>query len=306
MSDFHGGYYARLAKPDLEALRRLGRTVLLGSDDVPEILDDPEQLSACTLSVTPAPNSDALLITLRGPFTAGRGEDCYWYQDEANHAFVRLLSQEAGVPGYAYSFENRVGVESLHVYQDGALVAEDSLAWDDAVSAGRAKDDWPLSRLGRALGLTREELEFDLPLMGAGIGIPLEGDGDLAPLAQELSALRAELKGKVPERPAPDEAAVLEQERHQAEEDEAWDREAAKRLRRSEERAKQVNTAVFSGCLAIPGGGGAALLIRLALGAGDGVIPWLTAICVIGLFVGSYALLRRWQKNAPGFGRHDL
>jgi hypothetical protein len=173
----HGGYLLRaesLAGLDLQAFARES----LEADGVP--------LAASALLVSFDSERRLVRLAYDGPHTYGPA-GAEWYR--SHHALARVLS--LALPGavHAYAFDPD-RFEAVTAYGSGAVVGGETLLYEEqdlevedlseaAFEAERQR--WPMGRLARLVGLSREEL-LRLPyaqgaLLSLQAAIPRPGPG---------------------------------------------------------------------------------------------------------------------------------
>lgn len=178
----HGGYLARLDEVDPSAIVRLARRALAW--------DGVESLADVSLLISVIPSRRVVRVAFDATFTYGR-RGAHWY--EHHQAFARLASREMGTVVHAYVFDvdemelvqsygggTAVGGERLLVEE--FEIPDDALI-DDDDDFERLKDAWPLGRLARIYGITRDEL-VRMPKYATSVLIDLD-----APSADDLERL---------------------------------------------------------------------------------------------------------------------
>lgn len=151
MVESHGGYLCRYEDIDAAALVSLARQA---------IADDGEAVSDIALALNVLADPGLVRFSWDAPFTYGR-RGARWYL--SRHAFARRLSQHLAVTVHTYVFDADE-LEQVVAWGNGRRVGGDSLRYDamelpeDDEAFVRAQSKWPLSHLGRVLGIDREEL----------------------------------------------------------------------------------------------------------------------------------------------------
>ncbi len=167
--DAHGGYLFRAATLDGLDLQGLGRLALEKDGQPPE---------AAGLFVSLDAERRLVRLAYDGPHTYGpAGAD--WYR--AHHALASALSLELEGTVHVYAFDPD-RFEAVIAYGGGAVVGgetvlyeEQDLELEDLSEADfdALREHWPMGRLARLLGLSREEL-LRLPY-AEGALLPLQG-----------------------------------------------------------------------------------------------------------------------------------
>lgn len=178
----HGGYLARLDEIDPSGIVRLARRAL--------DWDGVESLSDVSLLISVIPSRRVIRVAFDATFTYGR-RGARWY--EHHQAFARLASREMGTVVHAYVFDVDE-MELVQSYGDGAAVGgeklevadfevPDDVLLEDDDDFERLKDAWPLGRLARIYGITRDEL-VRMPKFATSVLIDLD-----APSGDDLERL---------------------------------------------------------------------------------------------------------------------
>jgi len=180
--DAHGGYLLRAEGLGGVPLQRLGRTALQADGQ-------PAEAAALLVSVDSA--RKLVRLAYDGPHTYGPA-GAQWYREHQALAAALSSAFEATVHAYAFDPDR---FEAVTAYGAGAPVGGETLVYEERdldvedlsdEEFERLRDSWPMGRLARLLGLTREEL-LRLPYAPSAL-LPLEGpDVDLASLLAQAA-----------------------------------------------------------------------------------------------------------------------
>jgi hypothetical protein len=177
----HGGYLFRADELDPELLMRLARRALAldghGFEDV-------------SLVVGVLASQRIVRLAFDAPFTYGR-RGARWYC--THHSLARLVSRELRTTVHVYVHDDGE-LEQVITFGDGQEVGGESLdlrEWEppddedlEEVDLEKHQDAWPIGRLGRVYGVSREAL---LRMARYARSALLHLD---APVADELEALQ--------------------------------------------------------------------------------------------------------------------
>jgi hypothetical protein len=175
--DAHGGYLLRTEGLAGVSLQQLGRAALEADGQSP---------TAAALLVSVDTERKLVRLAYDGPHTYGPA-GAQWYREHQALAAALSSAFEATVHAYAFDPDR---FEAVTAYGAGAPVGGETLVYEERdLEVEELSDEefealrnsWPMGRLARLLGLSREEL-LRLPY-APGTLLPLEGpEVDLASL----------------------------------------------------------------------------------------------------------------------------
>jgi hypothetical protein len=175
-ADAHGGYLCRLDGLEGGALPRLGREALAA---------DGQEVEGAGLLVSVF--RKVVRFAYDAPHTYGR-RGAQWYG--RHHSLAARLSTHYGASVHAYVFDPDE-LEQVVTYGAGRRVGGETLRYEEAEidsdelseeAFETLRDRWPMARLGRLLGLTRDEL-LRLPYARS---VLIRLDGDAVPALDPL------------------------------------------------------------------------------------------------------------------------